>query len=535
MVSPLRLGTIRRDFKTKIEVLIMIELIFLTGIILITLIARRSYQSESHGTAIVKTRSHLLKSRNKGLIINGRKSISVNNSLMHAMISAPTGAGKTTGYILNNLIGLSGSKVILDIKGELIRLTSGFLEKTGYKVRIIDLSNVLKSLRFNPLKRLKSDIDTRKFAALIMEMNSNGKEDKFWSSGGQNIIEIVVRCLVNMRDETYMNMANLIHIISNIDINNNCQSLEPFVAMFGRRGQNRDVIEMFNRFRLQEEKIKAGWLASAMSALSHFDNEQMRLLMAQDELDFSELRKKKTVIYIKIPAGMISTYAPFLQLFYTQLFDELLSTRLEKGDQNIFALLDEFGVAGKLPNFSEVSSLIRSQGVSLSLICQSLQQLEDTYGKSDANTIIGNCANHLILPGIMDTKTLLYYEKLLGVETSQEWDEYSQRMQINRRSLFNPDEIRRLRKNEAIFLHGNADPVKLRMYPLFKNAYLMGKAKIRSKDKQLIPTIPPVQQEVRNVGQPSLLNLDHLREWIHKQTNAQTRSNPTDPLATKSL
>ena len=58
------------------------------------------------------------------------------NSGEHVMVVAPTGSGKSTGYVVPNLLAHPGSAIVVDIKGEIHRLTSGY-RKNVLKQKVI--------------------------------------------------------------------------------------------------------------------------------------------------------------------------------------------------------------------------------------------------------------------------------------------------------------------------------------------------------------------------------------------------------------
>ena len=78
-----------------------------------------------------------LRSSHKGLVIDGQnKRLSLKDSFNHMGIIARSGAGKTTTYIIPNILKLAESKnsmIITDLSGELFNGTSGYLKRKVLK------------------------------------------------------------------------------------------------------------------------------------------------------------------------------------------------------------------------------------------------------------------------------------------------------------------------------------------------------------------------------------------------------------------
>ena len=100
-------------------------------------------------------------------------------------------------------------------------------------------------------------------------------------------------------------------------------------------------------------------------------------------------------------------------LFYTQAL-QVLCNCADKSPGNrlkipVRLILDDFAAAADscIPDFDKIISVIRSREISVSVILQSLSQLEASYGHSRAMTIINNCDSCLYLGG-QDVETARY-------------------------------------------------------------------------------------------------------------------------------
>ena len=74
----------------------------------------------------------------------------------HALIVAPTGRGKTTGFVIPNLLTWQGSAVTLDVKGECFEATARHRAAQGDKVYRFAPTDWegKRTHRYNPLLRI---------------------------------------------------------------------------------------------------------------------------------------------------------------------------------------------------------------------------------------------------------------------------------------------------------------------------------------------------------------------------------------------
>ena len=61
------------------------------------------------------------------------------------LIIGPSGAGKTRGYVIPNILQANESMIIADTKGDLAKAFRGYLEDKGYKVFVLDFKDTLHS------------------------------------------------------------------------------------------------------------------------------------------------------------------------------------------------------------------------------------------------------------------------------------------------------------------------------------------------------------------------------------------------------
>lgn len=152
--------------------------------------------------------------------------------------------------------------------------------------------------------------------------------------------------------------------------------------------------------------------------MAPFDIQELRDLMAYDELELDMLGERRTAMFVII-SDTDDTFNFVVAIMYTQLFNLLC----DKADDehggrlpyHVRLLLDEFANIGSIPKFDKLIATIRSREISASIILQSQSQLKTIY-KDAAETITGNCDTMLFLGG-KESSTLKEISETLGKET----------------------------------------------------------------------------------------------------------------------
>ena len=126
-----------------------------------------------------------------------------------------------------------------------------------------------------------------------------------------------------------------------------------------------------------------------------------------DSFDIPSLGKKKTVLFLN-NSDTNRTFDSLANVFYTQALQLLCSQADTRPDGRlkipVRIIMDDFASGTRIPDFDKVISVIRSRDISVSLILQSLTQLESMYTHAEALTIINNC-DHLLYLGSQDKDT----------------------------------------------------------------------------------------------------------------------------------
>ena len=184
-----------------------------------------------------------------------------------------------------------------------------------------------------------------------------------------------------------------------------CDELRPVVA--GTPAQPFLDPEKSRRFR----SIR-GVAGSAMAALEY--------IQSQRAAGFSVRQWVRTlthpgVLFIPYKAGQIAALRSMIANWMRLAIFESMSQQ-ENSDQRLWFVIDELDALGAIEGLKDALARLRKFGGRCILGFQSLAQVSSTYGAGDAQTIVENCGNSLILrcSGSENGGTSHFASRLIG-------------------------------------------------------------------------------------------------------------------------
>ena len=427
-------------------------------------------------------RKKLLHSSNTGLVLDGiGEKLSDDNSFRNVAMVASTGWGKTSGYIIPNILHQNNaSMVITDPSGALFRQTSGALQKKGYSIRVLNPLDLNSSIRFNPFSNLRNYAEVDEVSQILVETANPNAKDPFWNHGAQTIISILARTLRrHPKGYKYANLANILHLLNNFE---DGTPLNPFISKYA----DAQTYSQYKGFISNSSNTLQGLLSTAKISLKAIADPDIAKLTAYSSFSFEELREKKVALFLIFPQNRLAYYSFLMNVFYTKLFHYCLDdSKYKPNSRPIYFLLDEFGHL-TIPNFSSIITTTRQRRISISIILQSISQLEAKYGKNDAHTILnGGVASRIFSPGL-DTPTNQMLSQTLGTKRQEIYTSEDQ-VQVRDDPILEAYQIRTMQDNEALFLFANKKPIKLKITRYFENREML-------QQTQLTPAELPAHQ-----------------------------------------
>ena len=424
--------------------------------------AKKKLLSRESGARLANNKelSSIFSRSNKGLLINGNdQRISLTDSYEHLAVIAKPGSGKTTAFIVPNVLELGSkecSMIINDPSGEIFQLTSGYLEKQGYRIQILNPENLEQSARFNPFAGLTAQdtMEIEQICTSIIMTKYGADKEPIWNEGAISILEVLAKCLSYSQTQE----LNLVELNSLITLfGSDGRAIEDWVAENSINPQDyndRTLWQSWLGIISSNEKMLSSYVTICKTALKQLSNPNIQKLLCSDTLNLQEIRRQKTVIYLNFSEAKQGYYQFIIDLFYIRLISTLMQKKPTVNELDIFGLLDEFGNS-YIHEFNISINNLRKYRVSLSLIFQGISQLSQKYGEQTAKAIKSGIGSYLIYRG-GDLDTNSEFSQILGNKFIHQKESFGNIVESRQeQQLLAPDQIRMLQDNEAIYISKN--------------------------------------------------------------------------------
>jgi type IV secretion system protein VirD4 len=463
-------------------------LVYLAPLLAVTALTRR--ERALHGAARFayarEVRQADLRAE-KGIIIGqyGGEYLSFGGQ-QFVLLAAPTRSGKGVGVVIPNCLNWPDSAVVLDLKLENFRVTSGFRAKHGQEVFLFaPFSDEFRTHRWNPLSAVSRDPnfrvgDIQAIAATFYPSGTgaSSSNEAFFNDQAQNLFLGLVLYLI----ETPSLPCTLGEVLRQGSGKGRAvdQHLRAILAerSTGPNALSPTCVNALNRFLSNSENVIANIKASFDAPLLIFDNPIVDAATSGDDFDLRDLRRKRMTIYLGFEPRKLESASRLVNVFFSQLIN-LNTDKLPDDDARLkyqcLLVMDEFTGIGRIPILAKSVAYIAGYGLRLLIIIQSIEQLEDprVYGKEGARNIVKNHDLKIVFPpdDIEDaekvSRTLGYLtEKATskGESRATGWGRgasasRSENVSDQRRALLLPQEVREMPRDECIIFKSNCKPI----------------------------------------------------------------------------
>lgn len=331
----------------------------------------------------------------------------------NVLIIGGSGSGKTRFWLKPNLMQCASetypvSFVVTDPKGSIVVECGKLLMRKGYEIRILNTINFKKSMHYNPFAYLHSEKDILKLVTTLIANTKGGNEKNggdFWTQAEALLYSALIAYIHYEAPIEEQNFSTLLALVNAMETREDDEDFQnPVDLMFEALEKEKPdcfAVRQYKKYKLAAGKTAKSILISCGARLAPFDIQELRDLMAYDELALDTIGDKKTALFL-IMSDTDTTFNFVLAMLQSQLLnllcdkaDDVYGGRLPV---HVRLLLDEFANIGQIPNFDKLIATIRSREISAAIVLQSLSQLKAIY-KDAAEIISDNCDSTVFLSG----------------------------------------------------------------------------------------------------------------------------------------
>jgi|GEM_PF-3060355 len=223
------------------------------------------------------------------------------------LIIGPTGAGKTRGYVIPNLLHSQESLIVADTKGNLRKLYGPYLEAEGYRVVDIDFVDMVHSpCGYNPLDYVRRDSQTGNYTeqdimtvATAVCPDEKGNWDPYWNQAAQMSASALIGLVLMRMTEEDRDMSSVCRLAQ-------YSGSKKLAVLFKELDDFDPECYAARQYRLvhindDAEKMTAsvrGILINALNPMS-FDGPR-HLFKHCDRIDFRRIGHEKTAVFLTV-------------------------------------------------------------------------------------------------------------------------------------------------------------------------------------------------------------------------------------------
>ena len=408
------------------------------------------------------------------LILNS-KEMWVDNGEYHTLVIGATGSGKTQCVIfpmVHSLCKARESMIITDPKGEIYEATSNMLRARGYQVLILNFRDPQRGSAWNPLtlpyQMYKSGNQDKAIELLddlalnILYDDSNKNADPFWEKTSADYFAGVALGLFEdaKPEEVNINSINLVTTVGEEKFGGSTYIKEYFNA---KDPSSAAVVDASSTIMAPNE-TKGSILSVFKEKVKLFaSRENLSEMLSHSDIDLESIGKRPTAVFIVVQDEK-KTYHSLVTILLKQIYETLIRVAQSNGGKlpvRTNFLLDEFANMPPLKDVTTMITAARSRKMRFTMIVQNFAQLDDVYGKEDAETIRGNCGNIIYLI-TSELKALEEISKMCGEVKSKKDDKTAST------PLVTVSDLQRMKLFDIIVMRMRLQPFKTSMTPYYK-------------------------------------------------------------------
>ena len=358
----------------------IIEAILAMALLIAVVLARRSNGREAHkrgakvrdGRAAQRRTARLQRLQSESLLTIAGVGIPPDDEVKHFKLIGTTGTGKST--VIRELLAAALDRgdraVITDPGGEyLVR----FHDPGRGDVILNPFDS--RSVQWDPFAEVRQPYDAEQLASSLIPSteDASGRE---WRGYARTFLTAVVRRCHEVGRHDAAELWRLLAMAPSTE-------LRPVVA--GTPAQ--PFLEPENARMFGSIRSVAG---SAAAALEHVRGQRARAFSVRDWIDTGS-----GALFLPYQAGQIAALRTIIATWVRLAIFQTMSGA--SADRRLWLIVDELDALGAIDGLKDALARLRKFGGRCVLGFQSLAQVSSTYGAGEAQTVVENCANTLVL------------------------------------------------------------------------------------------------------------------------------------------
>ena len=448
-------------------------------------------------------------------IVLNNEEMWVDNSEYHTLVIGATGSGKTQTVIfpmVHSLAKARESMIITDPKGEIYEESANMLRARGYQILLLNFRDPQRGNAWNPMslpyQMYKSGNQDKAIELLddlalnILYDDSNKNADPFWEKTSADYFSGVALGLFEdaKPEEININSISLATTVGEEKFGGSTYIKEYFAA----KDPGSPAAINASSTIMAPNETKGSILSVFKQKVKLFaSRENLSEMLSHSDINLETIGERPTAVFIVIQDEK-KTYHSLVTILLKQIYETLIRVAQRHGGKlpiRTNFLLDEFANMPPLKDVTTMITAARSRKIRFTMIIQNFAQLDDVYGKEDAETIRGNCGNIIYLI-TTELKALEEISKLCGEVKSKKDDKTAST------PLVTVSDLQRMKQFEVIILRLRKQPFKTKFTPNFKLNW--GKkyppSKYPHRPKQDVKTFD-IKEFVKNQKKKKLLEM----------------------------
>ncbi len=311
----------------------------------------------------------------------------------HLLCVAPTGSGKGRDLIIPNLLTYQGPVIVIDPKGESVRVAARRRREMGQTVVILDPFGLVTEHTgcLNPfdvfdLEGSDPEFDAEMLASQLAA-GHNFTSDPFWTDNASGLVSGLISHVESSPEAGGRSLTAVRSFLYDSETDYTLAVLLDKKAV--TRQLARDEFAAY--LKHCSERTRACVLSTAVTYVKALGSAKVAMVLERSSFPLKDVVQGEPLsIFLVIPPEKQESHRALLRLWVATLLTAL-TRRRSIPKQRTLLILDETAQLGTLPILRQAVTLLRGYGAQIWTFWQDLSQIKLLYPQ-DWPTIVNNAA-----------------------------------------------------------------------------------------------------------------------------------------------